>query len=41
MTFTEQGAFLDGLEDPAEREHGTNLMVDALGAALESGLGGQ
>jgi len=39
MTFTEQGAFLDGLEDPAEREHGTNLMVDALGAALESGLG--
>jgi uncharacterized protein YndB with AHSA1/START domain len=34
MTFTEQGAFLDGLEDPAEREHGTNLMVDALGAAL-------
>jgi uncharacterized protein YndB with AHSA1/START domain len=40
MTFTEQGAFLDGLEDPAEREHGTNVMVDALGAALESGLGG-
>ena len=39
MTFTEQGAFLDGLEDPAEREHGTNLMVDALGAALEAGLG--
>jgi uncharacterized protein YndB with AHSA1/START domain len=39
MTFTEQGAFLDGLEDPAEREHGTNLMVDALGAALESRLG--
>jgi uncharacterized protein YndB with AHSA1/START domain len=41
MTFTEQGAFLDGLEDPAEREHGTNLMVDALGTALESGLGRQ
>ena len=39
MTFTEQGAFLDGLEDPAEREHGTGLMVDALGAALESGRG--
>jgi uncharacterized protein YndB with AHSA1/START domain len=39
MTFTEQGAFLDGLEDPAEREHGTSLMVDALGAALESGRG--
>jgi uncharacterized protein YndB with AHSA1/START domain len=41
MIFTEQGAFLDGLEDPAEREHGTNLMVDALGAALESRIGGQ
>jgi uncharacterized protein YndB with AHSA1/START domain len=39
MRFTEQGAFLDGLEDPAEREHGTNLMVDALGAALAAGLG--
>lgn len=38
MRFTEQGAFLDGLEDPAEREHGTNLIVDALGAALEAGL---
>lgn len=34
MTFTEQGAFLDGIDDPAGREHGTNLMVDALGAAL-------
>jgi uncharacterized protein YndB with AHSA1/START domain len=38
MRFTEQGAFLDSLEDPAEREHGTSLMVDALGAALEAGL---
>jgi uncharacterized protein YndB with AHSA1/START domain len=34
MTFTEQGAFLDGIDDPAEREHGTNLMMDALGASL-------
>jgi hypothetical protein len=33
MTFIEQGAFLDGIDEPAEREHGTNLMVDALGAA--------
>ena len=32
--FTEQGAFLDGIDDPAEREHGTNLMLDGLGAAL-------
>jgi uncharacterized protein YndB with AHSA1/START domain len=35
MTFTEQGAFLDGIDDPAQREHGTNLLVDALGAALD------
>ncbi|HEY7068569.1 MAG TPA: SRPBCC family protein [Acidimicrobiales bacterium] len=34
MTFTEQGAFLDGIDDPAQREHGTNLMLDGLGAAL-------
>jgi uncharacterized protein YndB with AHSA1/START domain len=34
MSFTEQGAFLDGLEDPAEREKGTHLLVDALGAFL-------
>jgi uncharacterized protein YndB with AHSA1/START domain len=39
MTLTEQGAFLDGLEDPVEREHGTNILVDALGTALEAGLG--
>jgi uncharacterized protein YndB with AHSA1/START domain len=36
MIFTEHGAFLDGIEDPAERENGTKLMLDALGAALES-----
>jgi uncharacterized protein YndB with AHSA1/START domain len=34
MTFTEQGAFLDGIDHPAAREHGTNLLMDALGAAL-------
>ena len=34
MTFTEQGAFLDGIDDPAQREHGTKLLLDALGAAL-------
>jgi uncharacterized protein YndB with AHSA1/START domain len=36
MLFTEHGAFLDGIEDPAERENGTKLMLDALGASLES-----
>ena len=35
MTFTEQGAFLDGIDDPAQREAGTHLLVDALGAALD------
>jgi len=28
------GAFLDGLEDPAEREHGTGLLLDGLEAFL-------
>ena len=36
MIFTEHGAFLDGIEDPAEREHGTKLMFDGLAAALEA-----
>ena len=31
LTLTEQGVFLDGLDTPAEREHGTNAMLDALG----------
>src|SRR4051795_5221390 len=34
LTFTEQGAFFDGLDDPAGREHGTGGLLDALGAAL-------
>ena len=36
MIFTEHGAFLDGIEDPPERENGTKLVPDALGVALES-----
>jgi uncharacterized protein YndB with AHSA1/START domain len=36
MIFTEQGAFLDGIEDPAQREHGTKLMLDALGTFLDA-----
>jgi uncharacterized protein YndB with AHSA1/START domain len=35
MRFTEQGAFLDGHDQPATREHGTNLLLDALGSFLE------
>lgn len=34
LTFTEQGAFLDGHDDPAGREHGTRELLDALGAML-------
>ena len=35
LTFTEQGAFLDGWDDPAGREHGTRELLEALGAFLE------
>jgi uncharacterized protein YndB with AHSA1/START domain len=34
LVFTEQGAFFDGLDDPAGREHGTGKLLDALGAHL-------
>ncbi|HEY1565448.1 MAG TPA: SRPBCC family protein [Solirubrobacteraceae bacterium] len=34
LVFTEHGAFLDGVEDPAEREHGTGLLLDGLDALL-------
>jgi uncharacterized protein YndB with AHSA1/START domain len=36
LTLTEQGVFLDGLDTPAEREHGTNALMDTLGTALQS-----
>jgi uncharacterized protein YndB with AHSA1/START domain len=36
LTFTEQGAFLDGWDDPAGREHGTRELLEALGAFLDS-----
>ncbi len=34
LLFTEQGAFFDGIDDPAEREHGTGKLLDALGEFL-------
>jgi uncharacterized protein YndB with AHSA1/START domain len=34
LIFTEQGAFLDGHDAPAERERGTRELLDALGAEL-------
>jgi uncharacterized protein YndB with AHSA1/START domain len=35
LTFTEQGVFLDGQDTPAEREHGTKPLLEALGHYLE------
>jgi uncharacterized protein YndB with AHSA1/START domain len=37
LFFTEQGAFFDGHDTPEIREHGTNVMLDALGKVLEGG----
>jgi uncharacterized protein YndB with AHSA1/START domain len=34
LLVTEQGAFLDGYDDAGSREHGTGLLLDALGASL-------
>jgi uncharacterized protein YndB with AHSA1/START domain len=35
LTFTEQGAYLDGLDTPEQREHGTGELLDALGRSVE------
>lgn len=35
LTYTEHGAYLDGVDSPEQREHGTREMIEALGAALE------
>ena len=35
LVLTEQGAYLDGLDTPQQREQGTGGMLDALGAELE------
>jgi uncharacterized protein YndB with AHSA1/START domain len=34
LVLTEHGAFLDGLETAAQREHGTGELLDKLGAGL-------
>ncbi len=36
LIYTEQGAFLDGHDTPAQREHGTAELLDALGAVLNA-----
>ena len=35
LSVTEQGAFLDGYDDAGSRQHGTGLLLDALGASLK------
>ncbi len=35
LTFTEQGVFLDGYDEPAAREHGTRALLDKLDAYLQ------
>jgi uncharacterized protein YndB with AHSA1/START domain len=37
LVFTEQAAFLDGLDTPEQREKGTGDLLDALGATLRDG----
>jgi uncharacterized protein YndB with AHSA1/START domain len=34
LTFTEQGVFLDGKDNPSVREKGTSELLDQLGSAL-------
>jgi uncharacterized protein YndB with AHSA1/START domain len=34
LTLTEHGAFLDGLDTSAQREHGTGVLLDRLGDSL-------
>jgi uncharacterized protein YndB with AHSA1/START domain len=36
LVFTEQGAFLDGLDSVGPREGGWKELLDALGRALKS-----
>jgi uncharacterized protein YndB with AHSA1/START domain len=35
LVYTEHGAFLDGLDTPRDREHGTRELLDQLGRQLE------
>ena len=34
LVLTEQGVYLDGLDNPAQRKHGTDELLGALGASL-------
>jgi uncharacterized protein YndB with AHSA1/START domain len=37
LRYTEQGVFLDGEDNPEQREHGTTEMLDKLGGVLAQG----
>jgi len=39
LRYTEQGVFLDGIDTPHEREHGSGELLDKLGLALAQGAG--
>ena len=39
LTFTEQGAFLDGYDDAGSREQGSKDLLDALGESPEERCG--
>ena len=38
LLLSETGAFLDGYDDAGSREHGTNYLMDQLGASLSKAL---
>ncbi|THD77752.1 MAG: polyketide cyclase [Phenylobacterium sp.] len=38
LMLTETGAFLDGYDDAGSREHGTNFLMDRMGASLTRAL---
>ena len=38
VRYTEQGVFLDGIDTPQAREHGTVELLDKLGEALAEGI---
>jgi uncharacterized protein YndB with AHSA1/START domain len=37
LTLTEYGVYLDGLDTAEAREHGTNVMIEALGTYVDGG----
>jgi uncharacterized protein YndB with AHSA1/START domain len=38
LLLSETGAFLDGYDDAGSREHGTNFLMDRMGASLTKSL---